>query len=50
MVGQSGIGRTLAFGDVNKKIGFSFLCNEMHISKDLYKTANLLIDSLYSKL
>ena len=50
MFGHAGMGGALAFGDVNKKIGFSFLCNEMHASKDLYKTANLLIDSLYSKL
>ena len=50
MFGHAGMGGAVAFGDVSKKIGFSFLCNEMHTSKDLYKTANLLIDSLYSKL
>ena len=50
MFGHAGMGGAVAFGDVNKKIGFSFICNEMHQSKDLYKTANLLIDSLYSKL
>ena len=50
MFGHAGMGGAVAFGDVPTKIGFSFLCNEMHASKDLYKTANLLIDSLYSKL
>ena len=48
--GHAGMGGAVAFGDVDKKIGFSFICNEMHLSKDLYKTANMLIDSLYSKL
>jgi hypothetical protein len=50
MFGHAGMGGAVAFGDVDKKIGFSFICNEMHLSKDLYKTANMLIDSLYSKL
>jgi hypothetical protein len=50
MFGHAGIGGAVAFGDANKEIGFSFLCNEMHPPRDLYKTANLLIDSLYSKL
>lgn len=50
MFGHAGIGGAVAFGDADKEIGFSFLCNEMHPPKDLYKTANLLIDSLYSKI
>ena len=50
MFGHAGIGGAVAFGDADKKIGFSFLCNEMHPPKDLYKTANILIDSLYSKI
>ena len=37
-------------GDIDKKIGFSFLCNKMHDTKNLYKTANQLIDALYSKI
>ena len=50
MFGHAGMGGAVAFGDTSKEIGFSFLCNEMHPPKDLYKTANLLIDSLYSKI
>ena len=50
MFGHAGMGGAVAFGDASKEIGFSFLCNEMHPPKDLYKTANLLIDSLYSKI
>ncbi|MDA9315450.1 beta-lactamase family protein [Gammaproteobacteria bacterium] len=50
MFGHAGIGGAVAFGDAKKEIGFSFLCNEMHPPKDLYKTVNLLIDSLYSKI
>ena len=50
MYGHAGIGGAVAFGDVDKKIGFSFLCNKMHDTKNLYKTANQLIDALYSKI
>ena len=50
MFGHAGIGGAVAFGDVEKGIGFSFLCNKMHNTKNLYKTANQLIDALYSKI
>ena len=50
MYGHAGIGGAVAFGDIDKKIGFSFLCNKMHDTKNLYRTANQLIDALYSKI
>ena len=47
-----GIAGSVAFGDVDKKMGFSFLCNKQHKDLKLYKTTSykfncgLLADAL----
>ncbi|HAZ80958.1 MAG TPA: serine hydrolase [Porticoccaceae bacterium] len=48
MFGHTGVGGAVAFGDVDKKLGFSFFNNQQHQAVDLYKTANNLSKALYS--
>ena len=48
MFGHTGIAGSVAFGDVDKKIGFSFLCNKQHKDLKLYKTSVELADALYN--
>ena len=46
--GHSGIGGAVAFGDVEKEIGFGFICNKQHKLNELYKTSNELSKALIS--
>ena len=48
MFGHTGIAGSVAFGDVDKKMGFSFLCNKQHKDLKLYKTSVELADALYN--
>jgi len=50
MFGHAGVGGAVAFGDPDKELGYSFICNEQHQTKDLYKTNNMLVDQLYAAL
>ena len=50
MFGHTGIAGSVAFGDVEKKIGFSFLCNKQHKAIHLYKTSIDLTAALYESL
>ena len=45
--GHAGIGGAVAFGDLDKKIGYSFVCNKQQKPANLYKTSNLLTEALY---
>ena len=45
---HTGIAGSVAFGDVDKKMGFSFLCNKQHKDLKLYKTSVELADALYN--
>lgn len=45
--GHCGIGGSVAFGDLEKKIGYGFLCNRMHKLQELYQTTNKLTRALY---
>ena len=48
--GHAGIGGAVAFGDLDKKIGYSFVCNKQQKPANLYKTSNLLTEALYKIL
>jgi len=50
MFGHTGIGGEVTFGDLNNKLGFSFLNNRQHSLNNLYKTANDLSKALYKIL
>ena len=50
MFGHTGIGGAVVFGDVEKKIGFSYFSNQQHKDLKLYETANKLSKALYSIL
>ena len=45
--GHAGIGGSVAFGDMTKKLGYAFVCNRQHKPAELYKTSNLLTEALY---
>ncbi len=47
LFGHCGVGGTVAFGDIEKGLGYAFLCNRMHKPQDLYKSSNLLTQTLY---
>ncbi|MFT6694157.1 MAG: hypothetical protein ACJAY3_001044, partial [Neolewinella sp.] len=38
----------VVFGDVEKKIGFSYFSNQQHKDLKLYETSNKLAKALYS--
>lgn len=46
--GHSGIGGAVAFGDLEKELGFAFICNKQHKLNELYKTSNELSKALIS--
>jgi CubicO group peptidase (beta-lactamase class C family) len=48
MFGHAGVGGAVAFGDLEKGIGYAFICNQQHNPKELYQTSNLLTEELYS--
>ena len=48
MFGHAGVGGTVAFGDLDKGLGYAFLCNKQHELRELYKTSNELVDALYT--
>ena len=48
MFGHAGVGGTVAFGDLDKGLGYAFLCNKQHELRKLYKTSNELVDALYT--
>ena len=48
MFGHAGVGGAVAFGDPDQGIGYSFICNQQHDPKQLYRTSNLLTAELYS--
>ena len=50
MFGHTGIGGEVTFGDLDNKLGFSFLNNRQHNLNNLYKTANNLSKALYKIL
>ncbi len=50
MFGHTGIGGAVVFGDVEKKLGFSFFNNQQHKDLKLYETSNKLAKALYSIL
>jgi CubicO group peptidase (beta-lactamase class C family) len=50
MFGHTGIGGAVVFGDVEKKLGFSYFNNQQHKDLRLYETANKLSKALYSIL
>ena len=48
MFGHAGVGGAVAFGDPEKKLGYSFVCNQQHQTRGLYQTHNQLVEKLYS--
>lgn len=50
MFGHTGIGGSVVFGDVDKKLGFSFFNNQQHRDMRLYETATNLAKKLYQVL
>jgi hypothetical protein len=50
MFGHTGIGGAVVFGDVEKKLGFSYFNNQQHKDLRLYETANKLSKAVYSIL
>ena len=48
--GHAGVGGAVAFGDIHSRVGFAFLCNKQHKTRDLYRTNNALVECLYSLL
>ena len=50
MFGHTGIGGAVVFGDVEKKLGFSFFNNQQHKDLKLYETSNKLAKAHYSIL
>ena len=48
--GHAGAGGAVAFGDKEKKIGFAFVGNRQQDYSMLYRTANKLIEEIYSIL
>ena len=50
MFGHTGIGGAVVFGDIEKKLGFSFFNNQQHKDLKLYETSNKLAKALYSIL
>ena len=49
-LGHMVIGGAVVFGDVEKKLGFSYFNNQQHKDLRLYETANKLSKALYSIL
>ena len=47
LFGHCGIGGSVAFGDLERRIGYGFLCNRMHKLQELYQTTNKLTRALY---
>ena len=45
--GHAGIGGACAYGDTDKKIGFSYINNKIHKGLKLYQSSNELSDILY---
>ena len=45
--GHAGIGGACAYGDTDKKIGFSYINNKIHKGLKLYQSTNELSDILY---
>ena len=50
MFGHTGIGGAVVFGDMDKKVGFSYFNNQQHKDLKLYETSNKLAKTLYSLL
>jgi CubicO group peptidase (beta-lactamase class C family) len=50
MFGHTGIGGAVVFGDIDKKVGFSYFNNQQHKDLKLYETSNKLAKTLYSLL
>ena len=48
--GHAGIGGSVAFGDKDNNLGYSFVCNKQQKSKNLYKTSNMLTKALYEAI
>ena len=46
--GHTGIGGSVAFGDIKNEIGYAFVCNKQQKSSELYKTSNMLTEALYN--
>lgn len=45
--GHAGIGGSVAYGDIENKLGYAFVCNRQQKTSDLYKTSNMLTEALY---
>ena len=48
--GHSGIGGSVAFGDIKNQLGYSFVCNKQQKPYRLYKTSNMLTKALYDAI
>lgn len=48
MFGHAGIGGAVAYGDVDKGLGYGFVCNKQHGLNKIYQTSNELTHELYS--
>ena len=48
--GHSGIGGSVAFGDIKNQLGYSFVCNKQQKPYRLYKTSNMLTKALYDSI
>ena len=48
--GHAGIGGSVAFGDLNNRLGYAFVCNRQQKTANLYKTSNMLTKALYEVL
>ena len=48
MFGHAGVGGAVGFGDPDLGIGYGFICNQQHQTKELYRTSNKLTKELYS--
>jgi CubicO group peptidase (beta-lactamase class C family) len=47
MFGHAGVGGAVGFGDPDLGVGYGFICNQQHQTKDLYRTSNNLTKELY---
>ena len=48
--GHAGIGGSVAFGDLQNKLGYAFVCNRQQKTSNLYKTSNMITKALYEAL
>ena len=45
--GHCGVGGCVAFGDIENKLGYGFLCNRMHQPQEVFTTSNAITEKLF---